>query len=245
MQSERTFFLQHSGVSVLFKKRKGVKRLTIRINKKGQIFLTMPYFVSFREAEKFLLSKQDWIENTLSKIKEANPSQEFSYGKILETHFHSIFIEKTDKMSFSQKQSLDNLSIYIPEKEDIFTEKAQHYIRSSSIELLRREAKKYLPHRLRLLAEKYSYSFCEVRIKNMKTRWGSCSSKNNINLNLHLMRLPYSYIDYVLLHELVHTVHKNHGEEFWNELNRVSPSAFRLSKIIRKISPETLVMISE
>jgi predicted metal-dependent hydrolase len=244
MLAERTYFLQQSGVSVLFKKRKGIKRLSIRINKEGQVFLTMPYLVSFREAEKFLLSRQDWIKKTIIKIKDANPPQKFSFGKILETHFHSIFVEKTDKMSFRQTQDLDNLIILIPENIDITNEEAQIYIKNASIELLRKEAKKYLPYRLKQLAEKYSYKFTEVKIKNMSTRWGSCSSKNNINLNLHLMRLPYEYIDYVLLHELVHTVHKNHGAEFWNELNRISPSAGKLSKIIRKISPDTLTMIN-
>ena len=62
-------------------------------------------------------------------------------------------------------------------------------------------------------------------IKNNKTRWGSCSHRNNINLSLHLMRLPEHLIDYIIAHELVHTVHKNHSNKFWKDLENVFPGA--------------------
>jgi predicted metal-dependent hydrolase len=57
-------------------------------------------------------------------------------------------------------------------------------------------------------------------MRNQRTRWGSCSNKNNINLNMKLIRLPDEMIDYVLLHELVHTRIKNHTKDFWRELDR-------------------------
>ena len=71
-------------------------------------------------------------------------------------------------------------------------------------------------------------------IKNAKTRWGSCSSINNINLNLHLMRLSDELIDYVILHELVHTKIKNHQKEFWDLLNIVSGDAKGLDRELKK-----------
>ena len=83
------------------------------------------------------------------------------------------------------------------------------------------EARKKLVNRLNELSEKHGFRYNKVFMKNQKTRWGSCSAKNNINLNMKLIRLPDEIIDYVLLHELVHTRIKNHTNEFWAELNRL------------------------
>ncbi|MGN0188277.1 MAG: M48 family metallopeptidase [Candidatus Cryptobacteroides sp.] len=79
---------------------------------------------------------------------------------------------------------------------------------------LRRLAKEWLPARLEMLATKYGFNYGRVAIKNNRTNWGSCSARNNINLNLHLMRLPQHLRDYVILHELCHLRHHNHGEKF-------------------------------
>ena len=80
---------------------------------------------------------------------------------------------------------------------------------------LRKKAKTYLPKRLEEIAQRFGYKYNKVALKFMKSRWGSCSYKNNINLNISLVTLENELIDYVLLHELVHTVEKNHGEAFW------------------------------
>lgn len=82
------------------------------------------------------------------------------------------------------------------------------------IEQMRRKAKKELPERLAVLAFRYDFTYNRVAIKHNSTNWGSCSAKNNINLNLNLVRLPRVLCDYVLLHELCHLSHHDHGESF-------------------------------
>lgn len=82
------------------------------------------------------------------------------------------------------------------------------------IEGLRRRAKAELPPRLATLAARYGFTFERVAIKHNSTNWGSCSTKNNINLNLNIMRLPYVLQDYILLHELCHLRHHDHGQAF-------------------------------
>jgi len=69
------------------------------------------------------------------------------------------------------------------------------------------------------LADKYNFEFGKLTIRNQKTRWGSCSNKNNINLNKKLVHLPDNLIDYVILHELTHTIEKNHSPKFWKKLD--------------------------
>lgn len=104
---------------------------------------------------------------------------------------------------------------------------------SSYVLALRKKAKAYLPKRLDELALRYGYKYNKVALKYMKTRWGSCSFKNNINLNVSLVTLDGELIDYVLLHELVHTVEKNHAKTFWARINSHMPDARARQKILK------------
>lgn len=82
------------------------------------------------------------------------------------------------------------------------------------VEEMRRKAKEILPLRLAELAARYGFKYNRVTIKHNATNWGSCSSKGNINLNLNIVRLPQVLQDYVLLHELCHLPHQDHGHAF-------------------------------
>jgi predicted metal-dependent hydrolase len=84
----------------------------------------------------------------------------------------------------------------------------------SEVEELRRRAKAELPVRLAELASRYGFVYNRVAIKHNSTNWGSCSSRNNINLNINIVRLPFVLRDYILLHELCHLRHHDHGEGF-------------------------------
>ena len=84
----------------------------------------------------------------------------------------------------------------------------------TEIEALRRQARKELPVRLAELAARYGFAYNKVAIKHNASNWGSCSTKGNINLNLNVVRLPKVLQDYVLLHELCHLRHPDHGHGF-------------------------------
>jgi predicted metal-dependent hydrolase len=85
----------------------------------------------------------------------------------------------------------------------------------------RQAARKILVQRLEELARKHGFTYNRVFIRNQKTRWGSCSAKNNISLNVKLVCLPERLMDYILLHELVHTRIKNHGKKYYAALDRI------------------------
>ena len=89
-----------------------------------------------------------------------------------------------------------------------------HVPSEAEIESLRRQAKKELPPRLSILADWYDFLYNRVAIKHNATNWGSCSAKGNINLNLNIVRLPGVLQDYILLHELCHLRHHDHGHGF-------------------------------
>ena len=89
------------------------------------------------------------------------------------------------------------------------------------VPLDREAARRALEGRLKALALKHGFAYNRVVVRNQKTRWGSCSARNNISLNMKLVRLPQTMMDYVLLHELVHTCIKNHSNAFWEMLAEV------------------------
>jgi predicted metal-dependent hydrolase len=99
-----------------------------------------------------------------------------------------------------------------------------HQILSKNFNNINRaDARKILIKRLDELAKKHGFKYNRVSVRNQKTRWGSCSSKNNISLNAKLVKLPERLMDYIILHELVHTRVRNHGKKFYAELGRLVP----------------------
>ncbi|MHC4156855.1 MAG: M48 metallopeptidase family protein, partial [Planctomycetota bacterium] len=96
-----------------------------------------------------------------------------------------------------------------------------------------------LTARLNHLAQEHGFEYNRAFIRDQKTRWGSCSSANNINLNMRLLGLPQELADYVILHELVHTRFRNHGAGFWAELDRLVPDGKRLRRQLNEYGLRT------
>jgi predicted metal-dependent hydrolase len=87
------------------------------------------------------------------------------------------------------------------------------------------KAKRKIIARFNQLAQQYGFIFNKVSLRNQRTRWGSCSAKGNISLNIKLVALPPELFDYVILHELVHTRIHNHSQKFWKELDKYVENA--------------------
>ncbi len=224
---------------VTLRKRRHIKRLSIRIDRKGEVRMAVPYLVSFRDAERFLEEKKGWIVKTREKILSSGPQMTvFGEGEIMVTRFHRIVVEQNgfDRSWF--RVTGDLTTVYVERERDLEGEEIQAFIRKAIAETLRAEARIVLVPRVRMLAQTHGFVVNRVTVKNLKSRWGSCSSKNNINLNLYLMRLPDHLIDYVILHELVHTIHHNHSGAFWDELARHAPNPRALARELRKFHPE-------
>lgn len=88
---------------------------------------------------------------------------------------------------------------------------------------LAEKAVAYIPQRVAYFAGQMGVTYGRITIRNQKTRWGSCSSKGNLNFNCLLMLTPPQVIDYVVVHELCHRKEMNHSKAFWNEVEQVLP----------------------
>ena len=135
--------------------------------------------------------------------------------------------------------SFEQAANFIKAKEN-WIKKTVHKIEHRSIKygqpqrIDKEKAKYYLLKRLDDLTVIHGFTYNKATIRNQKTRWGSCSGKNNINLNIQLMRLPVKLIDYVIFHELVHTLVKNHGPLFWQTLSKFVGNARVVDKQLKK-----------
>ena len=154
------------------------KRIIVSI-KPEHVRVVIPKRQSFKNAQKFVESRLDWIKTNRQSM--------------------DLQLEKKNKLP----------------------------------EIDRKVARKILCRRIGELAQLHNFVYNRVSIRKQKTRWGSCSSKNNINLNMNLLHLPSELMDYVLLHELVHTRVKDHSKDFWDELNAVVPNARQIDKKLK------------
>jgi predicted metal-dependent hydrolase len=202
------------------------KRISISIKPVKGIRVSIPNRESFERAQEFVYQKADWIRLHAGKMqKHEEKITVYDHSRTFRTRYHILSLEHHIKNHFHTQIADGKIKVYYPAFKEITDPEVQAHIRASIEEAYRQEAKEYLPKRLEFFARKFGFSYNQVFIKNTRTRWGSCSSVNNINLSLHLMRLPEALCDYVILHELAHTVEKNHGPRFWSLLDKISGDA--------------------
>lgn len=113
-------------------------------------------------------------------------------------------------------------------------EKRQEALEDSFLSIDKADAGKKLTDRLARLAKKHGFTYNRVSIRKQKTRWGSCSGNRNISLNIKLAVLPEELIDYVIMHELVHTKVRDHSKKFWTMLDRYTGNAKAVAKELKK-----------
>jgi hypothetical protein len=223
--------------SVSFTINERSRRIRLSVKSDGEIVVSMPPTALYRDAIRFVESKTEWLIKQQTKIQAGLTL--FAPESCFKTRFHQLAITKGNTDRVYNRVGNGVIQIFIPEKVNHEQPKVQEFIKKTLIDVMRWEAKIYLPKRLKELADKHGFKYQDVSIKNTKTRWGSCSFTNNINLNLHLMRVPEHLIDYVLLHELAHTVVKNHGEKFWLFLENCYPNARKADKEMNNFRTQT------
>jgi len=207
------------------------RSIKMTIDRNSVVKVTIPSWAPYKAGEIFLLSKQEWIKEHIKPktvLKHGDP-----IGK-----FHHLYFKSDEKLlSVSSRQKGSELWVSHPHSLKHTHENVQSSARKIAMKALRTQAQTTLPQRLQHLAEKHDFQFSSVSVRQLKARWGSCSSKQEITLNYFLMQLPWELIDYVLLHELTHTKAMNHGPDFWDILNQVLPNAKSYRKKLHEFAP--------
>jgi predicted metal-dependent hydrolase len=219
---------------VIFFRNRRSKNMKISVKPDKSVLISFPFFVSEKEVLSFLTQNEAWIRKQQEKV--VSLQKNYNEGSEIKTKLHTV---KLQQGQTEQVETAGNVvKVYA---KDINSETGRFFLEEILDQVYRYEARKLLPPRLKELAAIHGFRYQKVSIRNNKRNWGSCSSRNNISLNLQMMKLPDELIDYILLHELVHTEIKNHSERFWKKLDEIAGGKAReLARQVKKYSTYTL-----
>jgi predicted metal-dependent hydrolase len=185
-------------------------QVRLRVAPDGTLRASLPLYAPTFLVKRLLKSSRVELRKLL---EHSQPATNYKDGmQIGKSHTLIVRTSLTARVSKHGQQII----VQLPPGASLDDEETVKAIRTQVIAALRVEAKAYLPKRLRFLAEKYGLNYQKVRFSHASGRWGSCSSNGTISLNIALMKLPFELIDYVLIHELAHTIHMNHSDAFWS-----------------------------
>lgn len=232
--ASKQFYLESVGLVTIAKK-PGNRHIRLRVSPKGEVKVSLPSWVAYQAGVSFVHKNLDWISKQQAVSSQASLKNGDQIGK----YHRLVFVSEAVRVD-AVKTRLTPTEVRIstalgPESATAQTKAAQACERA-----LKAEGIQLLPQRLTQLAKTHGYKYGDVAIKRLTTRWGSCSTHNNIVLSSYLIQLPWHLIDYVLVHELVHTVHKHHQAAFWDELTSKLPAAKLLRKELKHWRPTLL-----
>lgn len=199
------------------------RRLIMRMGADGVVRVTSPVGVSEAYVRKFVEKNVGYIERRRQEIDKAGKSGEMLFTP--ETEFRTR-TRKLRLMATAKDGKVratigkEWVSVTYPEGENIAESSFQDFVRKAIGAAYKREAAEYLPGRLAMWAKRLGLKYKYLDIRDMRSRWGSCSTTGRICLNSQLVRLPERLIDLVIVHELTHTIHPDHSAAFYADLDR-------------------------
>ncbi|NMA72706.1 MAG: M48 family metallopeptidase [Bacteroidales bacterium] len=201
---------------IVIKKNGRAKSFTARV-RYGVFHITAPSFVSEASIREFIAQNR----KALMELKVTQSLPLIQDGFSIQSDAYDLYL-KLGKSTTSSLSVEDKAHTLLLNRDFNFDDaNSQQWLRKVIEETLVTRAKQVFPPVLRDLANKHSLFFLRMSINRAKTRWGSCSSRQSINLSCYTLLLPSPLIRYVMLHELTHTIHMNHGEKFWALLNQL------------------------
>ena len=233
MKNSESIYIEDIG-EVKIRSSKRARHINIRMKPFTGILVALPEGMNISKAEKFILEKKNWIISNRKKITAFEKTYKiFDEDSNFSICRHVLSVKRISKGKVNVKVKDRIIKAEIPKSKEIRSIEVQDKIREGITAVMRKEAKIYLPERVDYLSRKAGIEYNQLFIKNIKSRWGSCSNKNNINLSLHLMMLPEHLIDYVILHELAHIKYKNHSKQYWQYLNGLIKDAKVMDKELK------------
>lgn len=191
------------------------RSIKIRYDTRGRLVATVPRLTPLFYVKTVIASSRDQLA---AMVSAHAPSTQYLEGQqIGKSHTLAVVYSGLVKKP-TVKIVQQHIVATLPHGQDVADQASQDAIRDVVAEALRKQAKAYLPRRLKTLAAEGGFFYNKVRFSHANGRWGSCSTNGTISLNIALMKLPDELIDYVLYHELCHTKEMNHSDRFWQHV---------------------------
>ena len=173
-------------------------------------FLTVPVIYNDATLHNFLQTKKNWITKTYEYYKKYNTN----FGKKYDDKFYIYYLGQKYRVDIAKdvinnaiiSSSINKITFHVLNKKNYKKYIKNWYLTQTSI---------IINERIKILSTLMNVKYTKIKIKDNSTRWGSCSSKGNLNFSLYLVAFPMSVIDYVIIHELAHLKEFNHSKKFW------------------------------
>lgn len=187
------------------------KTIALVIDSDGELMVRAPFYASNSDIMRFVREKQDWIEQKSAEMKQKKqerPTLELQAGETIPYLGRECMIFR----GMTKTICFDGKAFLLPETENAKGKLVGWYKKRAAV---------ILKERVETIAKSMQVSPEGVKITSAKTRWGSCSSTNHLNFSWRLIMCPPEVVDYVVVHELCHILHKDHSRSFWESVGSV------------------------
>jgi hypothetical protein len=201
--------------------RKRRKTISLQVNNKSElVVIAAPYFTPIDEINRFVQEKQNWIKKIIQKHKDEeikNKAPEYNTGErfyyLGQSYPLEVFFEPFETAGIFFWNNFFYLNAQ--GNKDL----RKHYF----ISWYKKKAQEYISQRVDFFSRKLKLRHGNITITSAEKRWGSCSADDNLSFSFRLMMAPPDIIDYVIVHELIHIIEKNHSPKFWQKVYAVMP----------------------
>jgi predicted metal-dependent hydrolase len=195
------------------------RRVAVRIDASGRVELVVPRGVSEARARAFLASREDWVRAHLQRRRQlAAPAQPFPPARIELTALGEQW-----RVFHAGGAGRFRVGERAPGMLELRGSGTEAQMQRQLIRWLTRHAQAVLAPQLAELARQHGFSYSALKLRRQRTRWGSCSARGVIALNLALLFQAPDVLRYLLCHELAHTRHMNHSVRFWHCVAQCEP----------------------
>jgi len=211
------------------------KRRTVAliVESDGSVTVRAPLRLLERAIREFVEKHVDWVEKKRAEIRAIVPirSKQYQSGETF------LYLGKEYSL---EVVAVQNKKLILDERFKI----AESALKNAELVFqnwYRQQAKQWIVEWVKHLAELHQLHYEKVKITSARTRWGSCSPKNTLNFSWRLMLTPPEMIEYVIIHELAHTIHHNHSKRFWKLVEKLLPDYKARRKQLRQYGQQALL----
>lgn len=241
LTSSQTILIEQTNFELIIVRTKKRRRtVALSIKPPSKLVVRAPYKTAFSFIEEFIFERAKWILARFNELQEKHQHQKnYQYINGEEFYFlgaaYLLQIIEYDKIR--TRCEMRTSSLIVSANHD----SSKYEIRRCLVTWYQKQAKTYFLQRLNFWSEKLNIRFNHFSISSAKTRWGSCNYKNDIRLNWRLMMMTSSIIDYVVIHELCHVIHKNHSKRFWSLVAKAMPDYKQHQEQLKKWARELIL----